>query len=75
MIRRPGIAIFALLQIVPASIAAEPATYICVEERSVGWEWREGAADVVGKFQPDAAPMIVKAFPPRIEDGKSPLAR
>ncbi len=39
--------------------------YICAEERSVGWEPREGGEDVVGRFTPDEKRVFVKWFPVR----------
>ncbi|MEP7452405.1 hypothetical protein [Phyllobacterium sp. SB3] len=70
MIRNLGLVVFALLQGIPETMATEFATYICIEERSAGWEPREGKVDVIGQFQPDASPMIIKAFPSKISDNK-----
>ncbi len=53
------------------ALAAEPRTYVCVEDRSVGWERRDNQPDAVGQFQPDQAPMIIKVFPAVIEGDKA----
>lgn len=50
--------------------AANAMTYVCVEERSVGWEPRDNAPDAVGQFEPDKKPVIVRYYPPKIEDEK-----
>lgn len=49
------------------SASASPVSYLCVEERTVGWEGRENGEDAVGQFQPSNAPMIVKFFPAKFQ--------
>ncbi len=42
--------------LIPKAWSADAVTYACVEERSVGWEQRNGGPDAVGLFQPSTSP-------------------
>lgn len=42
-------------------------TYICIEERSVGWEERDNGELAVGKFKPDEKRFFVRFTPHRLE--------
>src|SRR5262245_28557168 len=46
----------------PAASAWAGATYVCVEERSAGWETRDNGEVIVGKFKPDDSKAIVKWY-------------
>ena len=43
--------------------AEEAISYICVEDRSVGWETRDSGETVIGKFKPSETKLIVKWHP------------
>jgi hypothetical protein len=40
--------------------ADETVSYICVEDRAVGWETRDNGETVIGKFKPSESKLIVK---------------
>jgi hypothetical protein len=44
-------------------VNAEAISYICVEDRSVGWETRDSGETVIGKFKPSETKLIVKWHP------------
>lgn len=50
--------------------SAQSVTYACVEERSVGWEPRDGQDDAIGRFAPSTAAKLMTFTPPEITDGK-----
>lgn len=54
-------AIYFLWLLPTSAVAASQmsVTYVCVEERSVGWEAREGSEDAVGRFRTSESPIIV----------------
>ncbi len=52
------------------AVHAQAVTYACVEERSVGWEPREGQEDAVGRFAPSTAAKLMKFSPTEIVNGK-----
>jgi hypothetical protein len=47
----------------PTNAIAQTVTYVCVEERSVGWEVRDTGEEIVGKFRPSESKLIIKWYP------------
>jgi hypothetical protein len=46
-----------------ATVFANPSTYICIEQRSLGWEPRDGGSEEVGVFKPDEERFFIKYYP------------
>lgn len=54
---------FAVCLLAQRASAEEAISYICVEDRSVGWETRDSGETIIGKFKPSETKLIVKWHP------------
>lgn len=61
-----AIAVLMLVSANTATCAQESGTvaYVCSEERSVGWEKRDGEEDAIGRFEPSDDKISIKWYPP-----------